>query len=363
MNEITKIVLTGGPCAGKTTAMVRIIEYFTGLGYQVYTLPEIPTLCIQAGVNYLTDDPEYHYQSERSTLLMQIHLEDQFMEIASKCGKPAIVVCDRGTMDISTYLPEETWQALMNDIGTNTIQLRDSRYDAVLHLVSAANGAEEFYTTATNAARSEDAKTARKLDIKLITAWNGHPHLRIIDNSRDFENKLRRVIKEISIVMGLPVPNDSQRNYIVEVTGDLPATTESEITQTYLKSDDETEIRLRKRGWDGSYVYLQSIKKKVSDTESIETERQISPYQYVTLLKHADTTRATIRKIRKTFVWEKQYFELDTFLDPNDGLNILEIAGVKNPEAIKFPPFIKIIKDVTGNAEYFNSSLAKKATV
>ena len=348
-NDITKIALTGGPCAGKTTALVRIIEHFTSLGYQVFTLPEIPTICIQAGVNYLTDDRQYHYQSEKATLLMQMHIEDQFMEIAAKCGKPALVVCDRGTMDISTYLPEETWQALMNDIGTNTIQLRDSRYDAVLHLVSAANGAEEFYTTANNAARSEDARTARMLDIKLISAWNGHPHLRIIDNSRDFENKLKAVIKEISVVMGLPALNESQRNYVVEVIDNLPEnTTECEITQTYLKSDPDTIVRLRKRGWDGSYVYMQSIKKKVSDTEFIETERQISPYQYVTLLQQADPSRKTLRKIRKNFVWEKQYFELDTFLDRDDGISILEIAGVKDPDAIKFPPFVKVVRDVTG---------------
>ena len=348
-NDITKIALTGGPCAGKTTALVRIIEHFTSLGYQVFTLPEIPTICIQAGVNYLTDDRQYHYQSEKATLLMQMHIEDQFMEIAAKCGKPALVVCDRGTMDISTYLPEETWQALMNDIGTNTIQLRDSRYDAVLHLVSAANGAEEFYTTANNAARSEDARTARMLDIKLISAWNGHPHLRIIDNSRDFENKLKAVIKEISVVMGLPALNESQRNYVVEVTDSLPEnTTECEITQTYLKSDPDTIVRLRKRGWDGSYVYMQSVKKRVSETEFIETERQISPYQYVTLLQQADPTRKTLRKIRKNFVWEKQYFELDTFLDRDDGISILEIAGVKDPDAINFPPFVKVVRDVTG---------------
>lgn len=348
-NDITKIALTGGPCAGKTTALVRIIEHFTSLGYQVFTLPEIPTICIQAGVNYLTDDRQYHYQSEKATLLMQMHIEDQFMEIAAKCGKPALVVCDRGTMDISTYLPEETWQALMNDIGTNTIQLRDSRYDAVLHLVSAANGAEEFYTTANNAARSEDARTARMLDIKLISAWNGHPHLRIIDNSRDFENKLKAVIKEISVVMGLPALNESQRNYVVEVTDSLPEnTTECEITQTYLKSDPDTIVRLRKRGWDGSYVYMQSVKKRVSETEFIETERQISPYQYVTLLQQADPSRKTLRKIRKNFVWEKQYFELDTFLDRDDGISILEIAGVKDPDAINFPPFVKVVRDVTG---------------
>ena len=99
---------------------------------------------------------------------------------------------------------------------------------------------------------------------------------------------------------------------------------------------------------DGSYVYVQSVKKRVSETEFIETERQISPYQYVTLLQQADPSRKTLRKIRKNFVWEKQYFELDTFLDRDDGISILEIAGVKDPDAINFPPFVKVVRDVTG---------------
>lgn len=359
MDNIIKIVLTGGPCAGKTTALVRIIEHFTGLGYQVFTLPEVPTLCIQAGVNYLTDDRHYHYQSEKATMQMQMHMEDCFVEIAKKCGKPAIVVCDRGTMDISAYMPEETWMALMNDIGTNTIQLRDSRYDAVLHLVSAANGAEQFYTTANNAARSETPEVARELDQRVISAWTGHPHLRIIDNRTDFEKKIRAVLQEISNVVGLPEPIERERKYVVEVVGKIPNCTESEITQTYLVSEPGTELRLRKRGWEGSYVYFQTKKKQVSDTDRIETERQISPYQYVTLLQQADKSRQTIRKIRKNFVWKKQYFELDTFLEPSSDLNILEIEGVKDPNRIQFPPFLRIIEDITGNLDYYNYSIAK----
>ena len=60
MNDIKKIVLTGGPCAGKTTALVRILEHFTSLGYKVFTLPEIPTMMSTAGMNYLTDNKDDH---------------------------------------------------------------------------------------------------------------------------------------------------------------------------------------------------------------------------------------------------------------------------------------------------------------
>ena len=43
MNNIKRIVLTGGPCAGKTTAQVRIVEHFSNLGFKVFTVPEVPT--------------------------------------------------------------------------------------------------------------------------------------------------------------------------------------------------------------------------------------------------------------------------------------------------------------------------------
>ena len=40
---ITKIVITGGPCAGKTTAMNKIQKAFTALGYSVIFIPETAT--------------------------------------------------------------------------------------------------------------------------------------------------------------------------------------------------------------------------------------------------------------------------------------------------------------------------------
>lgn len=59
------------------------------------------------------------------------------------------------------------------------------RYDAVIHLVTAADGAEEFYTLETNedGVRLESAEQARELDQKTGAAWSSHPAHVIIDNS------------------------------------------------------------------------------------------------------------------------------------------------------------------------------------
>ena len=48
--KITKIVLTGGPCAGKTTALSWINNYFTNRGYTVLFVPETATELITNGV-------------------------------------------------------------------------------------------------------------------------------------------------------------------------------------------------------------------------------------------------------------------------------------------------------------------------
>ena len=157
MNTIKKIVLTGGPCAGKTTALVKVIEHFSSLGYKVFTIPEVPTMFTQAGMNYLTSNKDFFYVGEKATLLTQLHLEDSFYKMAQTLEQPVLIVCDRGVMDISAYLSPQQWQDIIGEVGYTQTQLRDERYDAILHLVSAADGAEQFYTTCNNAQRLEKA--------------------------------------------------------------------------------------------------------------------------------------------------------------------------------------------------------------
>ena len=360
MKDITKIVLTGGPCAGKTTALVRIIEHFTSMGYKVFTLPEVPTMFNQAGVNYLTKNRALFYEIEKSTLLLQMEMEDKFMRMAQQCEKPVLIVCDRGVMDISAYLSTEMWHALLNDIGVNVVKLRDARYDAVVHMVTAANGAAEFYTTANNDSRTEDVDQACMLDMKVVSAWTGHPHIRVVDNNVDFEKKIHNVLAEISNLIGIPQPIELERKFVVKIIDEIPGCAESEITQTYLMSEPGTEIRLRKRGSNGTYVYVQTTKKKVSSTEYIETERQITPQLYVQLLQQADPKRQSIRKIRKNFMWNKRYYELDTYVSPSMDLNILELDGKCGSQEVELPPFLKLVDDVTGNTDYFSINIALK---
>lgn len=362
---IRKIVLTGGPCAGKTTALVRVIEHFNSRGFKVFCIPEVPTIYSLAGWNYLTPNRQLYFEGERAILETQLALEDHFMRLASVCAKPVLIVCDRGAMDISAYIAPEEWDSICGEAGTNSNVLRE-RYDAVLHLVSAADGAEQYYTTATNSTRYEKADEeglhiARELDKKVIKAWTGHPHLRVINNHDDFERKMQRVLREISNVLGLPQPVTEERKYLVEVTGQLPETIDSDILQTYLVSEPGAEIRLRRRSWpSGKVVNVHNTKKRTAPGEQIETERQVENALYESLLQQADPYRQSISKLRQSFIWKGQYFELDTYRGPLDGLVILETKGIADAEDVNFPPFIRVIKEITGNKEYYNYNLALK---
>ena len=363
MAEIKRVVLTGGPCAGKTTALVRIIQHFNSLGFKVFTVPEVPTLYSLGGWNYLTPNRQLYFEGERAILETQLAFENHFQRMAEVCTKPVLIVCDRGTMDISAYMSPEEWEQITAIAGTNSTQLRDS-YDAVLHLVSAADGAEQYYTTATNSTRYEKAdeeglRIARELDKKVIKAWSGHPHLCVINNHDDFEKKMNRVIREIAYVLGLPQRVTEERKYIVEITGELPETIDSDIVQTYLVSEPSAEVRLRRRSWsNGKVVNVHKTKKHTAPGEQIETERQVENALYESLLEQADPYRQTISKYRQSFIWKGQYFELDTYHGPLSGLVILETKGISDAENVKFPPFIRVVKDITGNKEYYNYNLA-----
>eukprot|EP01052_Picozoa_sp_SAG31_P065172 SAG31_NODE_23997_length_491_cov_1.038265_1_plen_85_part_01 len=79
----------------------------------------------------------------------------------------AVLLCDRGMMDSKCYMPNTTWCKLCEQLGLAESALCEERYDLVVHMVTAADGAEEAFTTEGNSARTETPAEARQLDIKM----------------------------------------------------------------------------------------------------------------------------------------------------------------------------------------------------
>lgn len=359
--EITKIVITGGPCAGKTTAMSWIQSNFTKLGYTVLFVPEAATELITGGVAPWTCGSNVEYQ--KCQMKLQLEKEKIFEQGAvSMPVDKVLIVCDRGALDNKAYMTDLDFSCVLDALGCNEVELRDN-YDAVFHLVTAAKGAEQFYTTANNTARTETVEQAAALDDKLIAAWTGHPHLRIIDNATDFEDKLKRLVAEISSFLGEPEPYEIERKFLIEypdvsVLEKLPNCRRVEIIQTYLTAPDGEESRVRQRGVNGNYIYFQTTKKKVSELKRVEVERRLSKDEYLRLLMEADPACRPIRKTRYCLTFDNQYFEIDIYPFWKDKA-ILEIELTNEATEIRFPAQIKIIQEVTDDAAYKNASLAK----
>ncbi|MCR4641811.1 MAG: AAA family ATPase [Lachnospiraceae bacterium] len=358
--KITKIVITGGPCAGKTTAQSRIQEAFTQMGYRVLFVPETATELISGGVAPWNCKNNSEYQ--KCQMRLQLEKEKLFEQAAEGMNVPKVlIVCDRGALDNKAYMNGLEFAQVLEYIGSNETVLRDS-YDAVFHLVTAAKGAEEYYTKANNEARTESVEEAAERDDKLISAWTGHPHFRVIDNSSDFEDKMKRLIAEISSFLGEPEPFEIERKFLIEYPDikwleSLPNCQRVEIVQTYLKSDNGDEVRVRQRGYDGNYIYFQTIKRRVSDIKRIEIERRLSEREYLKLLMNTDTTKRQIRKDRYCLTYDNQYFEIDIYPFWKDKA-IAEIELSDENAKVRFPKEIKEIDEVTNNEAYKNASLA-----
>ncbi len=251
---------------------------------------------------------------------------------------------------------------MVSSLGCNEVELRDG-YDAVFHMVTAAKGAEQFYTTANNAARTETVEQAAELDDKLIAAWTGHPHLRIIDNAAGFEDKLKRLIAEIASFLGEPEPFEIERKFLIEYPDvakleKLPNCQRVEIIQTYLTAPEGEESRVRQRGADGNYIYVQTTKRKVTGVKRVEVERRLTQDEYLRLLMDADPNCRPIRKTRYCLTYDNQYFEIDVY--PFwDNQAILEIELTREDEEIRFPAEFTIIKEVTEDNSFKNASLAR----
>lgn len=359
--EITKIVITGGPCAGKTTAMSWIQSNFTKMGYTVLFVPETATELITGGVAPWTCGNNVAYQ--KCQMKLQLEKEKIFEQgAASMPVEKVLIVCDRGALDNKAYMTDLDFSCVLEAIGCNEVELRDN-YDAVFHLVTAAKGAEKFYTTANNAARTETVEQAAALDDKLIAAWTGHPHLRIIDNATDFEDKLKRLIAEISSFLGEPEPYEIERKFLIEYPDvsaleKLPNCQRVEIIQTYLTAPDGEESRVRQRGIDGNYIYFQTTKKKVTELKRVEVERRLSKDEYLRLLMEADPACRPIRKTRYCLTFDNQYFEIDVYPFWKDKA-ILEIELADESAEIRFPVQVNVIKEVTDDDSYKNASLAR----
>lgn len=364
MSRIFKIVLTGGPCGGKTTALPPLVKRLNSKGWKVFTVPETATLLSGCGVPLVCSTPEERAVTQDNILKLQMTLEDGMMASARATGKDCVVICDRGIMDGKAYTAHDGWIQFLADQKLSEVNLREGRYDAVFHLVSAAVGVPQFYNN-DNPARFEDVKSAVPADRRTQEAWIGHPHLRIIDNSTDFPTKVDRLCAAVEHFLD-PDRKEIERRFLIEQDGlwglnrEMMYVVTLDVTQTYLKTNDGTVTRIRRRGdanGNGA-VYTYTVKSPKTGASCMEVEHNISNAEFEELSKQYDPDRRTIYKKRHCFLWHDKQFEFDEFVSPRSGMRILEIELDREDETFVFPAFLTNVKEITTDPEYSNWNIA-----
>jgi predicted ATPase len=170
-----RFVLTGGPGAGKTAVLELIRQSFCR---HVVVLPEA------AGIVFGEQDEACTRAAQRAIFYVQRELEH-----VGDSHNPAIVLCDRGTLDGLAYwpgAPDEFWSSL-----ATTRREQFARYDTVIHLRTP--GSEHGYNHR-NPLRTESAAAAAEIDGRILQVWAEHPRRFVIESSATFLDKAARAL-------------------------------------------------------------------------------------------------------------------------------------------------------------------------
>ena len=184
-----KIVLTGGPGGGKTTAGEFFLREFRE---RLSLVPETATTLFRAGYPRVPDPAVIR--------LMQssiFHVQRNMEEIYEHLFPNNILLCDRGTIDGAAY-----WPSSNNDFFESmdtTYEAELARYDVVIFFETAAAGG--FPIDLGNKVRIEGKNEAIELDKKLHALWSKHPRFIFIPNHSSFFTKIGQAVDALNSIM------------------------------------------------------------------------------------------------------------------------------------------------------------------
>lgn len=174
-----RVVLTGGPGAGKTAVLELIRLFFCD---HVKTLPEAAGI-VFSGRFPRSDRPPLRQAAQRAIYHIQRELES-----VADTENAAVVLCDRGTVDCAAYWAGEG--DLFSAVGT-TSAIELARYDAVIHLRTPTS--PDAYNR-DNPLRIESVEEAAAIDVRITEQWSAHPRVFVVEPTEDFLHKAARAL-------------------------------------------------------------------------------------------------------------------------------------------------------------------------
>lgn len=182
---MTKVVITGGPCAGKTTILFSLIEKYP----EMLIIPEFASIIAQTGIPRRTKSDILLFNKLLFNILR--NYEDNIFQAAEILGRD--LICDRGVLDIYAYWTNGDF------FSTNktTLEYEYSRYDLVLYCSSLATDFPEQYNLykKQNPLRIESVEQAIFYDERIRSIWSKHPGFyHISSNEEGVNEKLKTII-------------------------------------------------------------------------------------------------------------------------------------------------------------------------
>lgn len=326
--DAKKIVITGVAGGAVSSAAKRVRDAFCDVGYTVQSPSPI--------FFSREDSVEQMLRKITDRLYEEETLAD---EANNSPSEKTLILCEGGVIDAKALIPDAAFALLLESLGCGEVYLRDG-YDAVFCVTDGDFEAEE----------------------SIISAWTGNPHLRIIDYSAGVLCGEEMLIRETMFFAGEPEPLEIERKYLIEypdisLLESIPMCRKVEISQTYTKNAAGENVRLRRRGGGGSYIYIQTQKKSITPLKRIETERRLSEAEYSAQMRLAKEGQS-LTKDRYCLLYGNRYFEIDVYPFWDDRA-IMEIELLAEDEEVLFPDFIHIIREVTEDRAYSNHALAK----
>ncbi|MBP5609724.1 MAG: hypothetical protein J6X72_00080 [Clostridia bacterium] len=161
------------------------------------------------------------------------------------------------------------------------------------------------------------------------------------------------------------IPLEIERKYLIRmpdptVLSRQPGYSVSEIEQTYLPdpAPGVTE-RIRLRRYPDRVEYTHTVKIRVSSTEAREDESEITADEYSELLSRRDPALQTVCKTRTAFYLDGRPYEVDVYpFWTRTAVLETELPDAARPSPI--PPFLSVIREVTGEPAYTNRNLARR---
>lgn len=302
-------------------------------------------------------------------------MENYFENLAKLQTKDVLIVCDRGACDTFAYCSEEVKNAVLEKENWTIDFLNHHRYDKIIHMVTAAMGAQDFYGLDNNA-RYESAREGINIDRKIQEVWFTNPRYVIVDNSeKTFQCKISRVFNEIGDLVSLPTEKFVRKFLLSSIFNEKdfpPGVFFAPYTESlvYLTSHTKNEISyLRQRNYMKSAKIIYTLKTRtISDKleKRIETGRQLSEQVYNEFLKQKDDKKRSLFKECFYFRMEDNdnvsIYKLETFILKNKTFSILHLTSSSSGKVHKIPEFLEVIREVTNEKEFFTYKIAKQSS-